>query len=209
MKQFNLIELLNLETETKTQLKQSGIYRIFITEPDTKREQSYIGISVNIYARLSKHRKTIKDTLTNEKLKVKNTGRYINFTNFLISFIQRASVSSDYAFYQKLFMKLVQFNLSFESVKFEVLEIINDYKSLDIFKIEEKEQTYITKYNSERQGLNGIFNYEFKYKRYIRYSNDELLIKKVEEQRIKKSKQNKETIINALENNEAMNEWIY
>lgn len=204
---FQLIKQLELPTETKKELTQGGIYRIYITNPKNNQQQSYIGISSNIFYRLTQHRRIINQLKENKKIKI-NKEEQQHLLNYFLEFYELEDISNNYTMYKKLQMKLTEFNLTYADIKIEILEFIKDYKNMELIKIEAKEQEYINHFNAEKQGVNDILNYKLKLAAAELTATPEQL-EKIKKQEKDKQQNNKKMLINALKNNEQINKWLY
>ncbi len=109
-------------------------------------------------------------------------------------------------------MKLLEFDLSLEYIYFEHLEIIPDYQNKNKIGIETREDELIDKYNAELSGFNGVFHYQFKRHNYLskNYKKiDQNELKKIEVQMERKKQAVKQKVLDAMNNNKFIMEWLY
>ncbi len=170
--------------------KTSGIYRIWITHEN--KEYSYIGVSKNIDQRIKTHLIAFKKVANNKPYNDLEGKNFLEIT-------KEGKLPPKYAFYFKLFWFMLQNNLSFEKIKWEIIEKTSWQ---EIEEVEVKEQEYINHFDSELNGFNGPLAKFFKYQSYLvlGLAIDEKKIKKLLLQEEKRNK----IILNKYINGEGM-----
>ena len=123
---------------TPPQAKINGVYRLYISDQDI--EYSYIGISIDCNARIKKHLNEIKVHFNGPKL-----------PNFILQMFLYSIPTS--ALYIKWVMFMLYYSKTPEDIKFEILD---QTSSKNRHELEILEMKYIAKYDSEKNGFNGI-----------------------------------------------------